>query len=1125
MNNRFSIIMGLILAISAFPNYLMAQEVGNRGVAIAQINSSQGLLAQGKAQYAANEFTEAIQLFQQALKTSQAQKDVNGSIEALNGMGRSYNAIGRYQKAIDSHQQALKLIPATKANSLETVRTLTWLGDASLNLGNDEKGLEIMERAIALTEKISVPLIDQGETIHNLGRAYSRNGRYPQALKTFNQALLIRQKVGDRFNEGRTLNAIAGVYTQQQDFAKALEFAERGLKLNREAKNQLGIAASLYNTGSIYGIIGQVPKSVEMLQQSLAVYEGFGDRLSIGDVLNQISNINAVGFKFTEGLKLDLIALDIFREYGDQRRIQAGLEEIASSYANVTQYPKALDFYAQALKAVDQITDPELSDRIGKGNILYRMAEIYGTQGQHQQAISTYEKAAGIYATALALPNPRPRWKDILAGIYRGLGDSQGSLSQYPKSVEALQKSLKLYEEIGDRRGEIVVLLRIAPIYIQLGQLEKAASATQQAKALSITVSNENAKANKTPEIASTPNPAEGKPNPLSLSGFKPNLPANVLQNLEDLDSVKRDLEFFKKSGNRSFEASSYSVLGHIYSERQDYAQSLISFEQALKIYTEIGDRNAMANILFDIGLQNALSNQNLPAYYAYQKSLAVYRELGNRNQESEVLSSLGLVFKFNQPELAIAFYKQSVNVTESIRKELKVLPKNQQQAFQQKIAGTYRSLADLLLRQGRVMEALQVLDLLKVQELQDYLQNVKGNERTAQGIRLLQPEQEISKQLASQPDRLAELSKQLTNQIKNLPKSELNQVPKYLQNLPSGVVLLYPLILSDRLELIMFSANNPPISRTVAIKGSEFEELIKDFRSDLQNPISQDVKISGKKVYDLMIKPLVADLKQANANTILYAPDGILRYIPLGALYDGKQWLVEKYQVSNLIAYSLLNLERQSSQSKPNTNLRIFAGAFGGREGETRFGNKGLPATITEVNNITKTYTNANKFVEQNFTAKNIKEKLAGNAIVHLATHALFNSGSPLESFILFGDGSKVTLAEINEWKLKDADLVVLSACETGVGTFGTGAEFLGFGYQVQRAGAKAAIASLWTVSDSGTQLLMSGFYQNLKTQNILTALRESQLTMIRKPIKTGEVNFNHPYFWSSFVAIGNSL
>ena len=102
-----------------------------------------------------------------------------------------------------------------------------------------------------------------------------------------------------------------------------------------------------------------------------------------------------------------------------------------------------------------------------------------------------------------------------------------------------------------------------------------------------------------------------------------------------------------------------------------------------------------------------------------------------------------------------------------------------------------------------------------------------------------------------------------------------------------------------------------------------------------------------------------------------------------------------------------------------------------------------------------------------------------------------------------------------------------MLSACQTGLGASANGAEILGFGYQVQKAGAKASIASLWTVSDGGTQLLMQAFYENLRKGNpsLSTSLRDAQLSMIHRPIKNGEPNFDHPYFWSAFVLIGNGL
>ncbi|MEE3716339.1 CHAT domain-containing protein, partial [Tumidithrix elongata RA019] len=507
-----------------------------------------------------------------------------------------------------------------------------------------------------------------------------------------------------------------------------------------------------------------------------------------------------------------------------------------------------------------------------------------------------------------------------------------------------------------------------------------------------------------------------------------------------------------------------------------------------------------------------------------YQQALAIIKQVGDRSTEGKTLNNIGYTLNAqSQAEIAILFFKESVKVRESIRNDLKKLSREEQQSFTKTVADTYRTLADLLLKQGRVTEALQVLDLLKIQELEDYLKNVKGSDRTAKGVELLEPEKAISGQLlAISYEKIPELNRDLANKIQQLPKSEINKVPDYLQKLPQGAVLIYPLILDDRLEIIVFSANTLPVNRTVAIKKAEFEKLIADYRADLRDYTSIDVKDSSKKLYDILIKPIEADLKLAKATTILYAPDGKLRYIPLAALYDGKQWLVEKYRVNNLIAYSLFDPD-----SKPQANLRIFAGAFGGKGGETRFRFSGLPATISEVDRIAAIFTNTTKLIEGEFTATATKSKVVGQAIVHFATHAQFKSGSPLDSYVLFGDGSKVTLAEINEWNLKDTDLVILSACETGLGGSGNGAEILGFGYQVQRAGAKASIASLWTVSDGGTQLLMESFYGNLQKGNVSmsTSLREAQLTMIRRPVKQGEINYNHPYYWSAFVLIGNGL
>ncbi|MEJ6479943.1 CHAT domain-containing protein, partial [Nostoc punctiforme UO1] len=183
-------------------------------------------------------------------------------------------------------------------------------------------------------------------------------------------------------------------------------------------------------------------------------------------------------------------------------------------------------------------------------------------------------------------------------------------------------------------------------------------------------------------------------------------------------------------------------------------------------------------------------------------------------------------------------------------------------------------------------------------------------------------------------------------------------------------------------------------------------------------------------------------------------------------------------------------------------------------------------------------------KFLDKDFSLEAIKPRMNEFNIVHLATHAAFVPGKPEDSFILFGNGDRPTLRDIESWTLNNVDLVVLSGCETGIGgKFGNGEEILGLGYQFQSRGAKAAIASLWAVNDGGTQALMDVFYAKLKQGNLTKAeaLRQAQIALItssqdsagkqRSSIEIEALPSNvsdklsHPYYWAAFILIGNGL
>jgi CHAT domain-containing protein len=639
--------------------------------------------------------------------------------------------------------------------------------------------------------------------------------------------------------------------------------------------------------------------------------------------------------------------------------------------------------------------------------------------------------------------------------------------------------------------------------------------------------------------------------------------------------------------------------LGIAYRNLGQYQKAIEFHQQFLTIAREIGDRDGEAASLNNLGIAYKSLGQYRQAIEFYQQSLAIAREIGDKESEGLTLSNLGvLLVKQNQPELAIIFYKQSVNVREAIRQDIRGLSKEQQQSYTETIADTYRNLADLLLKQDRILEAQRVLDLLKVQELEDYLNNVRGSDNSAQGIATRAPEQQfkqgydailnqaieqgkelaqlenipVSNRTESQKQRVIELRKnqqqivqqfqaflkspevaQLVAQLRQTTAGEGFDLDKYatslqdnLKRLQQDAVILYPFVLDDRLELVLVTPYAPPIRRTVAVKKSELNRTIVDFRDALKSSTT-DAKTPAQKLYNWLIKPMENDLIQAKAKTIIYAPDGQLRYIPLAALYDGNQWFVQRFGINNITALSLTEFN-----TKPQAKLQVLAGAFTSGSYNFQVGNEtfnlsGLKYAGVEVANLAKTVPSTTQVVDKQFNQDTILQ-MNDYSVVHLATHAAFVTGKPEESFILFGDGSRSTLRDVGSWRLPNVDLMVLSACETGLGDkLGDGKEVLGFGYQMQQTGARAAIASLWTVDDGGTQALMDAFYAALEKGNITKAeaLRQAQIALITGDYKAlGEqrglvvqqrinsslppqVNssLSHPYYWAPFILIGNGL
>ena len=369
---------------------------------------------------------------------------------------------------------------------------------------------------------------------------------------------------------------------------------------------------------------------------------------------------------------------------------------------------------------------------------------------------------------------------------------------------------------------------------------------------------------------------------------------------------------------------------------------------------------------------------------------------------------------------------------------------------------------------------------------------------------------------------------------------SEVRQLTHLRDNLRDigNAVIISPLILEESLELMLVTADGPPEIYSIPIGQDEITTKISDFQQLLSNRHSNPQPLA-QELYDLLFQPLENALVASETETIIYAPNGLLRYIPISALHDGSQWLVEKYKINYVNSSTLTDLNL-----RPRNEATVLAGAF--REGiheifleETGLKLNGLPYAGIEVDFIQENFPST-VFFDNDFSLAAILPLANDHSIVHLATHASVIQGTPSDSFILFGNGDILTEDELESWRgmLMNVDLVVLSACGTGNGLFA---------YLLHRAGARSVLASLWNISDSGTSELMKSFYKALKVNYLseAEALRQAQIALItgnqidtvsgerfvfipRDVVREGGMpssRLSHPYYWAPFVLIGNGL
>lgn len=521
---------------------------------------------------------------------------------------------------------------------------------------------------------------------------------------------------------------------------------------------------------------------------------------------------------------------------------------------------------------------------------------------------------------------------------------------------------------------------------------------------------------------------------------------------------------------------------------------------------------------------------------------------------DSDIYAGLGRAYAdLNQPDEAIKNFREAFTRAEEVRRGFQGLTPDLQASFWETIADfdkvktvdLYRQYADLLLKQGRTAEAQQVLDLINVRDLREARTQAKNNSLIALGFKIQECEQKKCSpsersQLLDQVEAINTQYDKDLKAIENEIKSRFNKddgafdprfksKPKEIVEAQPGTVMISPFVLEDKMWLLLTAPGGVNKAFEVKVSRKELGQAVKEFRDLMEycekrygtNCTDADIpkiQLASKKLYDLLIKPLEPELKANPVKNLVFGLDRVIRYVPMSALYDGKQYLIEKYSIYNILSSTLTDVKKPNLQATKDTQVLAMGVS------------DGLPNVEKEIDNIVKIYPGL-KFLNEKFDFRTLRDNLAGKQILHLATHGQFISdkkNKTYESYVLLGKDERLTTSKIKKLTgLDKIHLVVLSACRTALADSleQDGIEINSTAYEFMIGGAKSVIASLWEVSDPSTAQLMEEFYKNLATGKMTKseALRKAQLSLLHPTNKSTE--YSHPYYWSPFILMGNGL
>lgn len=731
--------------------------------------------------------------------------------------------------------------------------------------------------------------------------------------------------------------------------------------------------------------------------------------------------------------------------------------------------------------------------------LLIEQAQSFDTLGQHKRAIELLERAITLANTV--------EDSTTIAAANGALGNAQWAAGEYEEAIQAHRKSLEIARNTNNVLFAAIAYNNLGNVYES--QVQRFRYQLSVAEAEGEIVDAERYQSNLTRSIASAIDTAQRSVAASQQIGGL--VEARALLNLNRILALRQP----HSTPTATVTPAHRATLAEITANR-DRAIALLAQEPASR-----NKAFALINAAIDDNNRLEANRQAL----LLRDAIAVSREIGDRRAESFALGSLGSVYERNRAyaeamtltqqaqvaaqevdatdslyrwqwqagrirlatgdqDGAIESYRAAIQSLQSIRGDIVAANKDIQFDFRDTVEPVYRELISQLLsaevdpvqKQANLKEVLEVLELLKIAELQNFF----GDDCV-----------DVAKSIVEADGQLADQT----------------------------ATVVYSIILDDRTELIVRRADGTLIQRTVTLTQTELETEVDEFRRLLEKRGTNEYLTYAQALYGQLIEPIAADLRAIKPETLVFIQDGVLRKVPMAALHNGERFLIEDYAIATTPS---LQLTSQSDLKKEEINALILGLTV------ARPPFAALEGVAQEVEDVYNRL-GGEILLDREFTLKNFEAELGNDAysIVHMATHGRFGVDSDTTFLLAYDD--EITIDTIDTLlrsrtvrsgsaRRQPIELLTLSACQTAAGD---NRAALGIAGVAVRAGAKSALASLWFINDASTVALIGTFYEELSKPGVskAKALQRAQIAAIQN------LAYEHPAVWSPFIMIGNWL